>query len=103
MNRTGTAALTLALALLAAFAAPAAMADGRARGHGRDHGDERVFDDRRISLDEAMAQAERRYRARAVHGEVQRRGDRIVYRIRLLGDDGRVFEVTVDAESGREH
>ena len=103
MNRTVVAALTLTLALLAAFAAPAAIADGKGRDQGRGHGGERMYDDRAISLDEAMAQAERRYRARAVHGEEQRRGDRIVYRIRLLGADGRVFEVTVDAGSGREH
>ena len=103
MNRTGNAALAFALALLAAVAAPAALADGKGHGQGHGHGGDQVYADRAISLDEAMAQAERRYRARAVHGEVQRKGDRTVYRIRLLGDDGRVFEVTVDAESGREH
>jgi len=37
-----------------------------------------------------------------VRAEEKRRDDRIVYRIRLLGSDGRVFEVTVDAETGQE-
>ncbi len=55
-----------------------------------------------MSLDEAMAQAEKRYRARAVHGEEKRDGDRIVYRIRLLDKDGRVFEVSIDAGSARQ-
>jgi uncharacterized membrane protein YkoI len=55
-----------------------------------------------LSLDEAVAQAERRYNARAVRAEEKRHGDRIEYRIRLLGEDGRVFEVRIDAESGRE-
>jgi uncharacterized membrane protein YkoI len=73
-------ALTLALAL----AAGAALADERA-----------------ISLDEAVAQAERQYNARAIRAEEKRHGDRIEYRIRLLGEDGRVFEVRIDAGSGR--
>lgn len=68
----------------------------------RDRDDDRRHADRSLSLDEAMAQAEKRYRARAVHGEERRQGDRIVYRIRLLDKDGRVFEVSVDAGSSRE-
>jgi uncharacterized membrane protein YkoI len=59
--------------------------------------------ERSISLDEAVAQAERRYKARAVRAEEKSRGDRIEYRIRLLGDDGRVFEVRIDAATGREN
>ena len=55
-----------------------------------------------ISLDEAVARAERRYNARAVRAEEKRHGDRVEYRTRLLGDDGRVFEVRVDAATGRE-
>jgi uncharacterized membrane protein YkoI len=37
-----------------------------------------------------------------VRAEERQQGDRVVYRIRLLGDDGRVFEVRVDAATGRE-
>jgi uncharacterized membrane protein YkoI len=37
-----------------------------------------------------------------VRAEEKRRGDRVEYRIRLLADDGRVFEVRVDAATGRE-
>ena len=44
----------------------------------------------------------RRYKARAVRAEEKRHGDRVEYRIRLLGDDGRVFEVRIDAATGRE-
>jgi len=103
------------LALAAAALAPGpAQASGRDdhrdqdRGRdqdddrGRDRGDDERGSERRISLDQAMAQAERRYKARAVHGEERRDGDRIVYRIRLLDQDGRVFEVSVDAGSGRD-
>ncbi len=53
-----------------------------------------------LSLDEAVAQAERQHDARAVKAEAKKRGDRTVYRIRLLTADGRVFDVTVDADNG---
>ena len=75
---------------------------GNDRGRGRDRDDDRKGSDRRLSLDEAVAQAERRYNARAVRAEEKRNGDRIEYRIRLLDEDGRVFEVRIDAGSGRE-
>jgi uncharacterized membrane protein YkoI len=95
--------------LIGAFAPDIASAAGGDRddNRGRDRGRERDDDDRKpsgrlMSLDEAMAQAEKRYRARAVHGEEKRKGDRIVYRIRLLDSDGRVFEVSIDAGSGRD-
>lgn len=54
-----------------------------------------------LSLDEAVARVEQQFSARVVRAEEKRRGDRRVYRIRLLSSDGRVFDVTVDAESGR--
>lgn len=99
MNRMlPTAAFCLLLASGAAFA-PGAFASSAHLGR---EGGERVVDDRAISLDEAVAQAERRYKARAVRAEEKRHGDRVEYRIRLLADDGRVFEVRIDAATGRE-
>jgi|SRR5688572_16323498 len=93
----------LALATLCLLLGGAAWpaTDAHAAGNGR-RGPERAFADQGISLDEAVARAERRYKARAVKAEEKRHGDRIEYRIRLLGDDGRVFEVRVDAATGRE-
>ncbi len=92
----------LCLALMAGFAASGqALASNRDHDQ-RDRGGERAMADRAISLDEAVARAERRYDARVVRAEEKRHGDRIEYRIRLLGADGRVFEVRIDAESGRE-
>ncbi|HUG03226.1 MAG TPA: PepSY domain-containing protein [Steroidobacteraceae bacterium] len=104
------ACLAVSLGLLSPDIASAAGRDrdnDRDDNRGRDRGRELDDEDRRpsgrvMSLDEAMAQAEKRYRARAVHGEEQRRGDRIIYRIRLLDKDGRVFEVSIDAGSGRD-
>jgi uncharacterized membrane protein YkoI len=37
-----------------------------------------------------------------VRAEEKRDGDRVQYRIRLLAEDGRVFEVRIDAATGRE-
>ena len=54
----------------------------------------------RLSLEDAVARAEKRYGARAVRAEERREGNRIVYRIRLLTADGRVVDVTVDPDSG---
>jgi uncharacterized membrane protein YkoI len=55
-----------------------------------------------LTLDQAVARAEQKYGARVVRAEEKTDGDRRVYRIRLLSDDGRVFDVTVDASSGKE-
>jgi Peptidase propeptide and YPEB domain len=54
-----------------------------------------------ISLDEAVARAERQYRARVVRTDVQDEDGRKVYVLKLLSEDGRVFTVRVDAQSGR--
>lgn len=91
--------LCLALMAGAALLGPA-QASGRDRD--RDRGAERGMADRAISLDEAVARAERRYDARAVRAEEKRHGDRVEYRIRLLGADGRVFEVRIDAATGEQ-
>jgi uncharacterized membrane protein YkoI len=96
--RRPLAIAALCLSLAAAWPAADAGADPR---RGRERA-ERALAERAISLDEAVARAERRYKARAVRAEEKRHGDRVEYRIRLLGEDGRVFEVRVDAATGRE-
>lgn len=99
MMRTSLlAALCLAL-LVGVVASPTAQASGR----DRDRDDDQAQPDPTLSLDEAVAQAERRHDARVVRAEVKRRDDRVVYRIRLLDSSGRVFEVTVDAKTGEEY
>ena len=54
-----------------------------------------------ISLDEAVSRAERQYHARVVRTEVQDEDGRKVYVLKLLSEDGRVFTVRIDAQSGR--
>ena len=88
--------LTLVLAAGAAAAqrpaAPGAAADATSRS--------RTLADQGLTLDEAVARAEKRHGARAVRAEEIRDEGRVVYRIRLLSTDGRVFEVRVDARTG---
>lgn len=103
---------TIGLCLAAVLAFPAhADRGGNGHDHGRDAPRDRPYDERgadggwrlasgRLSLDEAVARVERQFGARAVRAEHKREGDRDVYRIRLLAPDGRVFNVTVDAETG---
>jgi hypothetical protein len=54
-----------------------------------------------MSLDEAVSRAERQYHARVVRTDVQDEDGRKVYVLKLLSEDGRVFTVRVDAQSGR--
>jgi uncharacterized membrane protein YkoI len=54
----------------------------------------------KISMDQAVRLAQRRFRARVVRAETQRQGDRTIYVLRMLDGNGRVFAVRVDAASG---
>ena len=53
-----------------------------------------------ISLGQATAIARSRYPGRVVRAEPVMIGDRVVYEIRILGDDGRVRTVRIDAQTG---
>ncbi len=53
-----------------------------------------------ISLAQATAMAQRQHRGRVVGAETASRGGRLVHEIRILGEDGRVRTVRVDAETG---
>jgi uncharacterized membrane protein YkoI len=53
-----------------------------------------------ISLGQATAMARGRYPGRVVRAETVMIGDRVVHEIRILGDDGRVRTVRVDAQTG---
>jgi uncharacterized membrane protein YkoI len=62
---------------------------------------EREGDRPRVSLDQAVNMAESRYRAKAVKAQQSVSGDRLVYNIRLLSGDGKVWTVQVDAQTGQ--
>jgi uncharacterized membrane protein YkoI len=55
-----------------------------------------------ISKDQAIEEAQRRYKARVVRAEVSEANGRRVYVLRLLSDEGRVWSVRIDAETGGE-
>ncbi len=54
----------------------------------------------KLSMDQAVRLAQRRFRARVVRAETQTQGDRTIYVLRMLDSTGRVFAVRVDAASG---
>jgi hypothetical protein len=63
----------------------------------------RVIAERRdgISLNQAVSRAEAQYNARVVRTDVVDEDGRKVYVLKLLSENGRVFTVRVDANSGR--
>ena len=93
----------MTIAVVPAIAA-AAVADGRHHNDDQRKENRQNDDDRRprsgMSLDEAVQRAERRYHARVVKAEAQNNDGRTIYVLRLVSDDGRVFTVRVDAQTG---
>ncbi len=55
-----------------------------------------------ISLDAAVAAAQDRHKARVVKAEVVESDGRKSYSLRLLGSDGRVWTIRIDAATGLE-
>jgi len=55
-----------------------------------------------VSMDQAIENAQRRYKARVVRAEVSDSNGRRVYVLRLLSEEGRVWTIKVDAETGGE-
>ena len=53
-----------------------------------------------VSLEQAISMAQSRFQGRVVRAEPVQMGDRRVYEIRILGEDGRVHIVRIDAETG---
>jgi hypothetical protein len=53
-----------------------------------------------ISLAQATAMAQSRFQGRVVRAETLQMGNRVVHEIRILGEDGRVRTVRIDAQTG---
>jgi uncharacterized membrane protein YkoI len=53
-----------------------------------------------FSLDQVIAQIERKNKARVVRTDVVKEGGDCIYVLRLLSDEGRVWTVRVDSRSG---
>lgn len=62
---------------------------------------EQLIQSQGVSLAQATAMAQARFRGRVVRAEPVRVGDRLVYEIRILGEDGRtVRSFRIDAQTG---
>ncbi len=53
-----------------------------------------------LTLDQAIEIAERQYRARVVRAGVEESGGRRIYVLRLVSEQGRVWTVRVDSQTG---
>lgn len=53
-----------------------------------------------LSLQQAIQIAQGRYQGRVVRADTVMRGGRVMHEVRILGDDGRVRTVRIDAQSG---
>lgn len=54
----------------------------------------------RVSLDQAVARVLSRYGGKVISAETRSRNGRVVHRIKLLSEDGRVRTVQVDGQTG---
>jgi uncharacterized membrane protein YkoI len=90
----------LATLALAAAVTPAAAAGAGDAAHAPRPGHASPRDGRPLSLEEAVELVQRRFEARVVRAEAVQEGEELVYRIRLLAADGRVFTVRVSARTG---
>jgi hypothetical protein len=99
--RTGILPVGLVLLGLAPFAQAHGIAAPQPAGAAVEERALLVVPHDGISLDEAVSRAERQYKARVVRTDVQDEDGRKVYVLKLLSDNGRVFTVRVDAQTGR--
>jgi uncharacterized membrane protein YkoI len=102
-QRTGVAIAAVALSVAAAM--PAAHAQSSAeRGGSAFAPDEppAAFIAQRgsLSLSQATAMAQSRFQGRIVSAKTVQQGNRVVHEVRILGNDGRVRTVRIDAETG---
>ena len=86
----------LAMVAILAFAPGVASAK-----HEKNHADEPPRSSG-ISKDQAIEIAQGRYKARVVRAEASDSGGRRIYVLRMLSDEGRVWTVRIDAQTGNE-
>ncbi|MDT7043711.1 PepSY domain-containing protein [Candidatus Nitronereus thalassa] len=54
-----------------------------------------------ITLQKAVIHAVNEKPGKVVEAELEKEGDRLVYEVEILGDDGKFYEVYIDAKSGK--
>lgn len=90
---------SLVLALLAALAVSAA--DVPAVGQNHERARSAVQAGEAKPLGKVLGAIARRYPGRALDAQLDEQGDRLVYRIKWLARDGKVWEIVADARSGK--
>jgi uncharacterized membrane protein YkoI len=97
----------LAIVALLAFAPGFASAKHDKNGHG-DNGNASSTEAQEppksagISKDQAIEIAQHRYKARVVRADASETGGRRTYVLRMLSEQGRVWTVRMDAQTGNE-
>jgi uncharacterized membrane protein YkoI len=95
--RSGKGVQAGVLAIVAMLAFAPGIANSKHGNH-----DEPPAHSSGISKDQAIEMAQRRYKARVVRAEASDNGGRRVYVLRMLSDEGRVWTVRIDAQTGNE-
>jgi uncharacterized membrane protein YkoI len=88
------------LALITLLALCLVAVQAEARPASGDRRDEIVLAAGGISLNQAIAMVEKRFKARVISSNTRQEGDRKVYVLRLLDDKGNGQVVRVDAATG---
>lgn len=88
-------ALVLALALVAPLPGAPVLADAHDRARSAVQAGEAR------PLGAILPSIEQRYPGRALSADVAEEGGNLIYRIKWLGQDGKVRDITVDARTGR--
>ncbi len=96
--RSGKGVQAGVLAIVAMLALAPGIANSK---HEKNH-DEEPPRASGISKDQAIELAQRRYKARVVRAEASDNGRRRAYVLRMLSDEGRVWTVRIDAQTGNE-
>jgi uncharacterized membrane protein YkoI len=102
-GRNGLATIVVAVAALLVLSHPAAARPRAPAASIEVEAAAELFPAQRgggISLAQATAMAQSRYQGRVVRAETVQAGDRMIHEIRILGDDGRVRTVRIDAQTG---
>ncbi|MEE8536620.1 MAG: PepSY domain-containing protein, partial [Acidobacteriota bacterium] len=74
---------------------------GIAKGENGKESEERVTTSPIMSLEDAITAATTRFQGRVVEAELEDEDGKVVYEVKILGDDGQTREIEVDANSGK--
>ena len=80
-----------------------ALAGGCATGGGKYHEEEKaahLVKDAKITIDQAIKTASEKVRGTVIEAELEKEHGRTVWEVEVVGSDGKVTEVHIDAGSG---